>query len=307
MYGRGALGLLIAAIGFGPVVGQEPSLPPIPNGPKSNLITPGKISDFSDDLLSTLPPPPGASPKTIQPVAGIGQPVTNTAAPSVLTANPETPAPLPENPMFARPWHPEPPPATYSTSGCNFNVWCGDELFSPDFTTVQVLAGGYFSNKSIGPKVPRFDYAPVTIRWGTMLNAPQDTDALWRGNMEVLCDLTAGYINGSYGNYLFGPAVIGRYNFVQQNAPIVPYVQFGAGFIVTDAYKDRSQNAIGQQFDARVFAGLGMHYQLRQDLFLDLEGGYSSISNFGAGSRGAGVHSLGAQIGLTYFFHSGGR
>ena len=308
MRGRGTGGLLIVALGVGMAVGQDPILPPIPDGPTLTILQAGdQIPVIPPKSLPPLPPPPAALPKQMPPSSGAIAPAPDTAAPSVLTANPEAPTAVEGTPLFVAPWHPEPPPANYTTSGCNFNVWCGDELFSPDFTTVQMLAGGYFSSKSIGPKVPRFDYAPVTIRWGTMINAPQDTDALYRGNMEVLFDLTAGYVNGSFGNYLFGPAVIGRYNFVQPNAPIIPYLQVGAGFIVTDAYKYRTQDAIGQQVDARLFAGLGVHCQLRQDLFLDIEGGYSSISNFGATDRGAGVHSLGVQVGLTYFFRSRGH
>lgn len=272
------------------LVAQGPILPPIPDGPRLDMELLLSGGQAPPDKLPELPPAPG-----------------EVAAPKVLT---ETVNPLPpvnDSALFNAPWHPDPPPATYSTSGCHFNPWCGDELFSPDFSTVQMLAGGYWSSKSIGPKVPRFDMASFTLRTGTMLNAPQDTDAFWRGNLEVLCDLTASYVNGSFGNYALGPALIGRYNFVPQNASLIPYLQVGAGFIYSDAYKDRNQTAIGSEFNTRLFAGVGVHCLLRENLFLDVEGGYQAISNLGLTARGDGVHSLGVQIGLTYFFRSGGR
>lgn len=303
MRGRGAGVLLIVAIGARLAAGQGPILPPIPDGPPLTILPVGDTSPITPPKEPPLPPVPGLVPAPPRELP----PSTKLSAPAFLKENPEAAKPVETIPLFVTPWHPEPPPATYSTSGCNFNVWCGDDLFTPDFSTVQMLVGGYCSSSSIGPRVPRFDYAAITYRGGLMINAPQDTDACWRGNLELLCDLTAGCVTSNYGNYIFGPAMIGRYNFVQPNASLIPYLQFGAGFIVTDADKDQTQNAIGQAFNARLFAGVGVHCLLRENLFLDIEGGYSSISDLGLAERGAGVHSLGVQFGLTYFFRSGGR
>ncbi|WP_029629955.1 acyloxyacyl hydrolase [Zavarzinella formosa] len=300
---RGAGVLLIVAMAGRLAAGREPIPLPVPDGPTLTILPVGDTSPITTPKEPPLPPVPSVIP----PVQSVLPPATSGPGPSVLTGNPMAVAPDESIPLFMPPWHPEPPPATYSTSGCNFNVWCGNELFSPDFSTVQILAGDYTTRSGFGPKVPRFEYQAITYRAGFMLNAPQDTDAFWRGNMEVLGDITAGRISSGYGNYLVSPALIGRYNFVQPNASLIPYLQIGGGFAVTDASKDKSQNAIGQQFNARLFAGAGVHCLVHENLFLDIEGGYSSISNLGLADRGAGVHTLGIQVGLTYFFRSGGR
>ncbi len=254
-----------------------------------------------------LPPPVPSGP----PIVLAGSAILDDTPPS---GRPTITATVAETPFLdnglnlsgAHPRHPTPPPAGFVSSACNFNPWCGDNIFSPDFSSCQVLLGGYFSSK-LGPKIPSFSYVPFTLRQGWMLNAPAEHESKWRGCWEFLCDITAAPIVSSYGSYLFGPSFLLRYNFVQPDAALVPYFQTGPGFVISDAYKDRSQGAIGQAFEFYLHAEFGLHYFLSNNWAIDLEGGLQHISNARLAKRNLGVNAFGFSVGVTYYFPSGGR
>jgi hypothetical protein len=208
--------------------------------------------------------------------------------------------------VHPRPWHPNPPPAAYAGSACNFNLNCGDDIFSPDFRSYQVLVGAYASS-SLGPTINSFDYIPITFRAGWMLTAPNDEDGWLRGNWECLAGLTVADIFTKYGSYYVGPAAYLRRNFVLPGASLVPYAQLGVGFILTDAFEADWQRAIGQAFEFQFHAQIGFRYLISQNWSLDIEGGYQHTSNAGMSSRNAGVNALGGQVGFTYHFPSVGK
>jgi lipid A 3-O-deacylase len=246
---------------------------------------------------SSLTPMPGASQQMPPKTPGVWRP----------DPEPKDEPPVPPHLQLIPQWYPSPPPANYTTSSCNFNVWCGEERFAPDFSTAQVLLGGYTTRPGFGPRIPNFSYVPLSIRRGLMLNAPQDTEAFFRGNVECLFDVTLACTTSGYGTGFVAPSGLMRYNFVQPNAMLVPYVQGGAGFIVTDAYKDRLQRAIGQGCEFYLRAEMGVRCFISDNWSLDVECGFQHISNANMAERNFGVNALGAQIGFTYFFPSGGR
>lgn len=295
-------GLLIVAL-TACTAGAQDLIPlPVPSGPPLDIIQAGATLPIIKPNIPPLPPTPGAGvpgPKALPKMP------TDLPPAGTVTEPPGGVSPVEGHPIFVPPYHPEPPPATYSTSGCNFNVWCGDEFFSPDFSTVQTLVGGYRGSRSGGGD--RFGYAPLTLRSGMMLNSPQDTTAIWRGNWESLGELTAACVTSGDGTFLFGPALGLRYNFVQPNAPLVPYLQAGAGFVIANAAKQDDNDTedvagLTKSLSGRLFLGAGVHYLLRDNLFLDVEAGYSHF----AGSKAAS-DMVGVQVGVTYFFRSGGR
>ncbi len=55
-----------------------------------------------------------------------------------------------------------------------------------------------------------------------------------------------------------------------------PYSQVGAGFVLNDAYRDKSQKAIGAFFEFYLHAEVGVKYFISQNWSLDLEGGTPS-------------------------------
>jgi hypothetical protein len=224
-------------------------------------------------------------------------------------ANPQLPQPtlIEGRPVQGPAWHPNPPPAAFAGSACNFNVAClpGD-LFSPDYSSYQVLLGAYASS-SLGPTINSFNYLPISLRCGWMLTAPDDLDGDLRGNWECLGGLNIAPIFSRYGHCAVGPSVYLRRNFVQPDAKIVPYAQLGAGFLITDAYTAEWQHTIGQAFELNFQASIGLRCFISDNWSLDIEGGYQCINNANMASRNAGVNALGAQVGFTYHFPVGGK
>ena len=210
-----------------------------------------------------------------------------------------------EHPIFVKPWHPEPPPVATASSACNFDLVTDvpASAFSPDFHAVQILAGGYWSAR-LGPSIPNFDYAPLTVRYLRTLTAPQETTRWWRGYWDQVFEFTAAPITSSYGSYLAGPTGIlkARYSFVRDNFPVVPYVQAGAGFVLNDAYKDMTQRAIGEAFEFNLQVQAGLRFYVCERWSIDVEGGFQHTSNARLASRNYGANAFGVLAGLTYHF-----
>ena len=162
---------------------------------------------------------------------------------------------------------------------------------------LQVLAGTFFSINH----APDLDYAIGTIRVGWMLSTPGAAGA-FRGNAEFLVEVFGGGIFKGPGDGLAGAALLLRYNFVQPDAAIVPYVQIGAGGLYSDVSEDRVQRLIGSDFEFTLQAGLGLRFFLSERCALVLEGGYRHISNANLAARNTGVDSLGASLGFSYFY-----
>jgi Lipid A 3-O-deacylase (PagL) len=137
-----------------------------------------------------------------------------------------------------------------------------------------------------------------------MLTGPDDYR--WgRGNYECLCDLTGARVVSGFGSWLAGPSLLLRFNWLEPVAPVVPYAQVGAGGVLNDAYRVRTQPAIGQAFEFYLRAEVGVKYFVAPNVSVDVEGGLQHISNGGMSSRNAGVNAFGATVGLTYYFPRG--
>jgi hypothetical protein len=93
-----------------------------------------------------------------------------------------------------------------------------------------------------------------------------------------------------------------RYNFVQPDCRLIPYLQGGGGFIYNDAYRDKTQRALGQAGEFYLQANAGLHYMVGPRCSIDAEGGYIHISNAGTNARNGGINALGGSLGVTYFF-----
>jgi hypothetical protein len=182
-------------------------------------------------------------------------------------------------------------------------VDCLTAGFAKHEGSLEVLGGAYFSPVGIGPKTqPRFDFAPIDVRLGCMLYSPCPQDCWLRGNVEALLQLTTAPIFFGFGDIIVGPTVLLRYNFVQPNCRLAPYLQVGGGFIYNDAYRDHSQRALGQAGEFYLQATGGLHLLLNPHWGINLEGGYLHISNAGTNDRNGGINALGGSLGLTYFF-----
>jgi Lipid A 3-O-deacylase (PagL) len=190
-----------------------------------------------------------------------------------------------------------------AVTGCQFEPGSGDGVFACGTTSVQFLAGAYFSGRP-GPRIPAFNYIPVSVRFGSMFTDP--ADHWWgRGNFEWICDTTGALITSEYGHWFAGQSYLLRFNFVEPGSTIVPYNQLGAGWVLNDAYRDRTQNAIGALFEFYLHYEIGVHCFVAPNLSLDVEGGVQHISNGNTAGRNLGVNAFGGAIGFTYYFPAG--
>jgi len=191
-------------------------------------------------------------------------------------------------------------------AGSAFNMGhrSADNIFTKDRIAVQVVSGILNSPAGIGPDTVDFDYVQTNLRLGWMLNSPGPSEGFFRGNVEAVLEFTYSDIYSDYGDYFAGFTVLFKYNFVQPDAKFVPYVQAGAGLVFTDAYKDRTQRAIGNSHEFTPQASLGFRYLIDKNWSIDMEGMFEHISNANAGDRNVGANSLGGFVGITYFYNS---
>lgn len=173
--------------------------------------------------------------------------------------------------------------------------------------TAQVMAG-YYVYTGLGPGVPfgstldpQFDYAPISLRLGYLINTPPETRSLLRGSAEILAELMTAPVTQGYADIVVGPSLLLRYNFVQPSASIVPYIQAGTGLVYSDAYETPGQDALGEAVEFLLQAQAGVKWILNDRWSLDFEGGYQHISNAGFADRNGGINNFGGSVGFTYY------
>ena len=175
-------------------------------------------------------------------------------------------------------------------------------LYVRDRITLQAVTGPMFSSSFIGPDNPGFDTWQTNVRLGWMLTSPRGDGRALDGNMEVLLEITNSFVTDGFGDYVGGVAGLIRYNITGDGDRFVPYVQAGLGLVYSDAYKDRSQDAIGQAVSFSIRTGAGFCYLLARNWSLDAEAAYEHISNAGMDDRNNGVNAFGGFVGVTYFW-----
>jgi lipid A 3-O-deacylase len=169
--------------------------------------------------------------------------------------------------------------------------------------SLQLVTGSLFSTRFPVDHEHTMDYWQTNLRLGWILNDPSPKNSLFRGNFEAILEVTNSSIYKGPGNYLGGLTAIIRYNFVQAGLKLIPYVQCGAGIVYTDAYKDHSQDAIGESIEFTPQGSIGLRYLIRNNWSIDAECMFQHISNASLATRNDGINALGGFIGLTYFFY----
>jgi lipid A 3-O-deacylase len=212
-------------------------------------------------------------------------------------APPPASSPVPE--VIPAPTDLKPNPPTETLAGITSAGPCESLLpivesrpwYEPD--TFQFLSGYSFRN-GLGPTVPRFDYVPITTRWGWYL-----TDPIAPGAISFLFGATNGIVTESFGHYFAGPSIGFRYER-RPDRDLVPYFQIGSGLAFNDGWKDPNQRAIGSSFEFCDQFELGVRWRIAGNWSLDAEAAYMHISNAGFASRNLGVNNLGLMMGFTY-------
>jgi len=174
-------------------------------------------------------------------------------------------------------------------------------FFTKNRISLEILQG-YFTDIDLGPDTPDFEYTQTILRLGWMLNDPGPSRFLPEGNWELMFELCRSSVTAGPGNYMEGFSALVRYNFVSHGRRLIPYIQGGVGILFNDVYKDRSQDAIGQDLEFTPQIGLGIQYMLTNNWSIIAEGKCHHISNAGLSNRNDGMNALGASIGFAYFF-----
>jgi hypothetical protein len=169
--------------------------------------------------------------------------------------------------------------------------------------SAQFVTGALFGPVSWVHDHATFNYAQTNLRLGWMASEPAETKYFGRGNFELLFEVTNSIIFDGFGNYLRGFTLLGRYNLLLSNPKWAPYIQIGAGVVVNDAYRDKSQGEIGQAIEFTPQASVGLRYFLAPQWTLDAEAMFHHISNAGMSyERNGGINAVGGFLGVTYFF-----
>jgi hypothetical protein len=161
---------------------------------------------------------------------------------------------------------------------------------------------GYFPRGNLGPAGPTINYLPQALRVGLMLNDPHPDWWMCKGVLEALLEYNYSPIVKGSGHYFTGPCALARYNWVWSDCCIIPYGQIGAGFVLNDAWQDRTQREIGEFYEFLLRAELGAKIMITDNVSLNIEGGFQHISNADMASRNLGLNCLGVAVGFTYYF-----
>lgn len=167
----------------------------------------------------------------------------------------------------------------------------------------QFVTGIICSPVAIASRSPVMDYAQTNLRLGRVISNIKFDKSILRGNWEFLFEITNSVIYKGFGNYMGGFTALFRYNFIQPDSKVYPYFQAGCGLVYNDAYKDRTQNAIGQAIEFTPQGSFGIHCMIEPNWSLDMEAIFHHISNAGMSDRNRGINAMGGFVGITYLFH----
>ncbi len=164
------------------------------------------------------------------------------------------------------------------------------------------LLDGIFVSFEFDPRSrPSFDYELTVARIGYMLTDVKYSGWL-RGNYEFLFEGFVGPFYQGPGTALGGFTFMGRYNFVQPGARLIPYFQIGAGGLYNDAFHHRDQIEIGSGPEFNLQNSFGIAWLFSRSWSLNVEYGYRHISDAETSTRNAGVNSFGGLVGMSHFF-----
>jgi lipid A 3-O-deacylase len=176
--------------------------------------------------------------------------------------------------------------------------------FNRGVLEVEGGAGFFGSFSTTSAKRETINYQLEDLRIGWMYDVPRhDNWGLLRGNNEFLVEIFGGPVTKGPGSYLAGFSPLWRYNFVQPDAHIVPYLQLGAGALSNDIWKSRSQREVGENFEFVLQADFGIRYLINDQWSVSMEGDFRHISNADLASRNEGLNSIGGLMLMSYRFH----
>lgn len=141
------------------------------------------------------------------------------------------------------------------------------------------------------------NYTLTGAHFGWMLTDVNQSSWL-PGNVELLGEAVGGTPFTGVGTYLVGGTGWVRYNFVEPNWRLVPFVQGGVGAELTDF----DQRLIGEHFNFNLNLGSGMHCFVTRNVAIDVGCRFQHLSNARLSHTDIGVNAFGPEFGVSYFF-----
>jgi outer membrane protein W len=146
------------------------------------------------------------------------------------------------------------------------------------------------------------DIAINSVRVGYMFNDPTFSRRA-RGNVQVLAEVFGGRFSTVPGDMVAGATLFLRYNFIQPNARIVPYLQGGAGLVYSDfAHGAEGGNAVSLDVNFNLQASAGLRFNVNSKWSILVEGGYRHISNASLSDPNYGIDQVGGSAGFAFSF-----
>ena len=176
------------------------------------------------------------------------------------------------------------------------------DFISKGMMDIQLVSGPLFSSRILANGTPTTNSWQNGIRLGWILNNPTPKEFLLRGNIEAMIEGSHALVYQGPGTYWAGITALIRYNFVPPDSEWIPYIQAGVGVVHINAYKDHSQDAIGQATEFNPQASLGIRYFFKEKWSVNFEGVFLHISNANLADRNAGLNFFGGFIGISYLF-----
>lgn len=175
------------------------------------------------------------------------------------------------------------------------------DVFAKGSHEFQNVAGVFYFFDRGDNDGPAIDLAVDSIRLGIMLSNPHGS-GFFAGNWECLGEVFGGGIFHGPGSVEAGGTLIFRYNFIQPNARVIPYMQIGAGGIYTDIPERESRGLVSLPVEFNLQGTGGLRFLLDNKWSLILEAGYRHISNGTIKLPNRGVDSVGGDVGLGFYF-----
>jgi lipid A 3-O-deacylase len=169
--------------------------------------------------------------------------------------------------------------------------------FQHDRYEMTLMSGAMFSPIGADKGRSTENYSLTGLQFGWMLT-DADTGGWLRGNWEISLEAMGGEVFSGKGTYIVGGTLWFRYNFVQPNWRVVPYLQAGGGAEALDM----DRNLIGETFNFNLDVATGARYFVSPNWAVNLECRYQHLSNAKISKHDIGINAVGPMIGISYFF-----
>lgn len=177
-------------------------------------------------------------------------------------------------------------------------IWEGGvgEGFAPGVRSLTFEVGGAIGLAVFGSRQAH-DFVLGSVSHGWMLGQVRARDRWWRGNWEFRTELFGGMQVSPETTWVVGLTPHLRYNFAT-GSRVIPFVDAGAGVSATGI----GAPDLSGTFEFNLQPAVGLHWFLRDNLVLTVEGRYLHLSCAKISSPNLGVNSIVGMAGLTWFF-----